>query len=395
MQTPCAYVSSGVANKSHNTCCKRRRLTPQIRFLIKAFIIFEASSNEPHLSTPIDDLADDIKLLAGAIELVFEELQELGAGDDDHAYAQVERTQHVFMRHVAYLPQQIEDRQDGPTPFFDRHVDVGGQDARDVFDQSASGDVRQALDHAFMFDQPFQRGLIAFMRLQQLFGDGAAEFGHVLVEVISGGVEDQLARKAVTVGVQPLRRQPDHDVALRDARAVNDPVTVDHADDEPRKVIFADGVKSGHLGGLAPEQRAIVFAASGGQPVDNLGDDVGVEFPRGDVIEEEERPGALNQDVVDAVRHEVVADRVVDARGERYFQLRAHSVATRDQDRLARVWENAVEHPAEAAYFGKDVLVERRARQLLDLLGRLVRRVYVDARVFVSDRVIHNLNSVC
>ena len=50
-----------------------------------------SDSNEPHLPAPIDDLADDVKLLAGATELVFEELHGLGAGDDDHAYAQVER----------------------------------------------------------------------------------------------------------------------------------------------------------------------------------------------------------------------------------------------------------------------------------------------------------------
>src|SRR5262245_45656257 len=355
----------------------------------------EYSSNEPHLPVPINDLADDVKLLADAIELVFEELHGFGADDDDHAYAQVKGAQHVFARHGADFPQQVEDRQGGPAPFIERHVDVGGQDARDVFDQSAASDVRQALDHAVVFDQPFERGQIAFMGLQQLFGDGAAEFGHILVEFISGGAEEQLARQAVPVGVQTRRRQPDHYVALRDARAVDDPVAVDHADDEAREVVFAVGVKSGHLGRLAPEQRAIALTAAGRQPVDNLGDDVGVELARGDVIEEEERPGALNQNVVDAVRHKVVTDRVVDARGERHFQLGADPVAARDQNRLARVGENAVEHPSEAAYFGKDVLVERRARQLLDLLGRHVRRVDVDSRVFVSDRITHNLNSVC
>src|SRR6185369_14518046 len=182
------------------------------------------------------DLANYIKLLAGAIELVFDKLQGLGAGDDDHAYAQVESSQHVFSRHVADLLQQIEDRQDGPTAILKRHVDIGGQNTRNVFDQSAAGDVRQSLNHAFVFDQPFERGQIAFMRLQQLFSGGAAEFGHDLIQLISGGVEEQLASQAVSVGMQSLGRQPEHYVPFSDARAVDDSVSVDHADDEARQV---------------------------------------------------------------------------------------------------------------------------------------------------------------
>src|SRR5215475_6535263 len=350
------------------------------------------SSNEPHLTIPVDDFADVVKLLASASELVFDKLQALRGGDDDHAYAQVESTQHVFARHVADLPHQIEDGKDGPASFFERDVDVGRQDARDVFDQSASGDVRQALDHAFVFDQPFERGQIAFMRLQQFFGGCAAEFGHGLIEFVSGRVEEQLARQAVPVGVQAGRRQSERDVAFGDPRAVDDPVAVDHADDEARKVVFTLGVKSRHLGRLASEQRAVAFTTASRQPIDNLGNDGGIEFARGDVIEEEERPGALNQNVVDAMRHEVVADSVVDARGERHFQLGSDPVAARYQNRLARVRENAVEHPAEAAYLGQDMFVERRTRQLLDSLRRPVRRVDINARVFVSDRIIHNLN---
>src|SRR5262249_12569032 len=126
--------------------------------LLRLFNTFSRNdSNEPYLSGPIHNLADNIKLLASVIELVFDKLQELRAGDDDHADAQIERPQHILARNGADLPHQLEDRQDGPTAFVNHYVDIGRQNARDVFDQSAAGDVGQAFDHAFVLDQSFER----------------------------------------------------------------------------------------------------------------------------------------------------------------------------------------------------------------------------------------------
>ena len=46
-------------------------------------------------------------------------------------------------------------------------------------------------------------------------------------------------------------------------------------------------------------------------PLTTVGGDVDVELAAGEVVEEEERLGALHEDVVDAHRHEIDADRVV------------------------------------------------------------------------------------
>ncbi len=72
----------------------------------------------------------------------------------------------------------------------------------------------------------------------------------------------------------------------------------------------------GMLGRLAADQRAAGLLAAGGDALDHVGRDVDVELAAGEVVEEEQRLGALHEDVVDAHRDEVDADGVVPAERE-------------------------------------------------------------------------------
>ena len=69
----------------------------------------------------------------------------------------------------------------------------------------------------------------------------------------------------------------------------------------------------------------------------------------GVVVEEEQRLGALHDDVVDAHRHQVDADRVGDARLDRDLELGADAVGAGDQDRVLEARRLEVEQAAEAA----------------------------------------------
>ena len=62
---------------------------------------------------------------------------------------------------------------------------------------------------------------------------------------------------------------------------------------------------------------------------------VDVELAAGEVVEEEQRLGALHQDVVDAHRDQVDADGVVPVEREGELELGADAVGAGDQDRLA------------------------------------------------------------
>ena len=64
---------------------------------------------------------------------------------------------------------------------------------------------------------------------------------------------------------------------------------VDQADERAGDVERALGVHAGHLGGLAAEQHAPARLARLGHSGDDLGDMVGIELARGDVVEEEQR----------------------------------------------------------------------------------------------------------
>ena len=62
----------------------------------------------------------------------------------------------------------------------------------------------------------------------------------------------------------------------------------------------------------------------------------GVELAGGEIVEEEQRLGALHDEVVDAHRDEVDADRVVHAGLDGDLELGADAVGGRDQDRILK-----------------------------------------------------------
>ena len=90
---------------------------------------------------------------------------------------------------------------------------------------------------------------------------------------------------------------------------------------------------------------------------DPLGDAV-VELAGGEIVEEEQRLGALDDEVVGAHRDEVDADRVVPVVVDRELELGADAVVGGDQQRVGIAGRLGIEEPAEAADLG----VRARAR---------------------------------
>src|SRR2546423_5895217 len=90
-----------------------------------------------------------------------------------------------------------------------------------------------------------------------------------------------------------------------DRAAIDNFFSIDYADDESRDVVFTLSVKTRHLGGLAAQQHASVFAAAARDSLDHAANRFGRQFSCRDVIEKEKRPRALDQNVVDAVIDQV------------------------------------------------------------------------------------------
>jgi hypothetical protein len=106
----------------------------------------------------------------------------------------------------------------------------------------------------------------------------------------------------------------------------------------------------------------------------------GIELAGGEIVEEEQRLGALHDKVVDAHGDQVDADRVVPAGVDGDFQLGADAVIGRDQNRVGEAGGLEVEQPAETADLAIGARPARGPHQRLDLLDHQVAGVDVDAR---------------
>ena len=172
------------------------------------------------------------------------------------------------------------------------------------------------------------------MRLEQRVADGRAQLGDVVVEREAQPLEQHLARQRVAVRVQ-ARSKAGRAAHRPRARLAGERATaLDHADDEARQVVVVGGVRPGHLRRLAADQRASELAAGACDAADDRLDASSIHPAERNVVEEEERQRTLDEDVVDAMRHQVVADRVVHAGGQRDADLRSDAVGRRDQDGL-------------------------------------------------------------
>ena len=120
---------------------------------------------------------------------------------------------------------------------------------------------------------------------------------------MTSDLKEKFSRQRVTVRVQSNRWQPEHDVTRRDSMTVNHPVAIDNPDDEAGYIVFAVCIEPRHLGRLAAQQHAAIFTAAVGHAFDDAGNYLRREFPGRDVVEEEQRPRTLYQNVVDAMVH--------------------------------------------------------------------------------------------
>ena len=135
----------------------------------------------------------------------------------------------------------------------------------------------------------------------------------------------------------------------------------------------------GHLRGLAADQGAAGLVAARGDAGDHLPRLAWVELAGSEIIQEEQRLGALHHDVVDAHRHQIDADRVVDAGLDRDLQLGADAVGAGDQDRIGEPRRLQVEQRAEAAEAAHHSWPVRGPRERLDRLDQRIGRLDVHA----------------
>ena len=154
-------------------------------------------------------------------------------------------------------------------------------------------------------------------------------------------------RKAVAVHARAGKAE--NDVAGCDSRAGQHLVALDRADAEAGEIIVAGRVHARHFGGFAADQRAAGLPAALGDRRDDRRGDVIVELPGGIIIEEEQRLGALNDEIVGAHRDQIDADAVMTSGLDRELELGADAVVRGDQQGIAIARRLEIEEAAKAA----------------------------------------------
>ena len=299
---------------------------------------------------------------------------------------------HFGIGDAAVLLQPLEQRRHRPGARIEHGDQIVLQHARHVFDQTAAGDVDHAVD--FHRRHQCQQGLdVNAGRLHQHIGQFAAV--EIAFQVRLGQFDD-LAHQRVTVRVHARRCQAQHHVARGDLLAVNDLRLFDRADGEAGQVVFTGRVHAGHLGRFAADQRATSQFATARHALDDSGRGGHVELAAGEIIEEKQRLGALHQDVIDAHRDQVDADRVVPVQLERQLQLGAHAVGARHQHRLL-VFLADFKQRAEAADAAHHAFAHRALGKRLDRFDQRIAGIDIDTGIAVRKgdigRLIHGVGA--
>ena len=178
-------------------------------------------------------------------------------------------------------------------------------------------------------------------------GDHGA-FGRPIETLLGNEPPDQ--GKAVRVDAR--RRQADQHVANCDVGPRQDLIALDRADTKASQIVVPGLVHPRHLGGLATDQGAAGLAAACRDARDDVTRRLHIELAGREIIKEKQWLGALNDQIVDAHRDEVDADRVVHPAFDCDHQLGADAVVGGNQNRVAIAGPLQVEQAAEATEIG-------------------------------------------
>src|SRR5271166_1407770 len=159
------------------------------------------------------------------------------------------------------------------------------------------------------------------------------------------------------------------------------------ADRETGEVVIALGIQSGHLGRLAAHQRAAGFLAARCDAGDHRARLRDRQMTGREIVQEEQRLGALHHQIVDAHRHQIDANRIVQSGLDGQLQLGAHPVGGGNQDRVGEARRLRVEQGTEAAQPTQHAGAAGGPCQRLDRLHQRLARIDIDARLAVRQAI--------
>ena len=107
-----------------------------------------------------------------------------------------------------------------------------------------------------------------------------------------------------------------------------------HTNGKTGDIIFTIRIKSRHLRRLATDQGTARLFAGPGHAAHDVGDFFRLQFADGDIVQKEQRFGALDQNIVDAHGDRILADGIMFVHHKGQLELGSHPVRAGNQNRL-------------------------------------------------------------
>ena len=221
--------------------------------------------------------------------------------------------------------------------------------------------------------------MVIRVNAQKFLAERLSHPGSRLVQREFGFFNKHLAGERVAVRVQSVSFKADENISFANFRAIEHFGAIHNANDRSSDIVFAFLIHTRHLGGFATNESTASFFAGFRKPFEDLFKNWRIELFATDVVEEEKRTGADDGDVVDAMVHEILTDRIVPVRREGDFEFCSNTIHARDENRLPHSFEVRLEKAAKAADFTEHLRSVRAAHESVDSFFNLVTEVYIDS----------------
>lgn len=165
------------------------------------------------------------------------------------------------------------------------------------------------------------------------------------------------------------------------------------ADGKSGEIKIAVRIHARHFRRLAADQGGTRLAAAFGNSGNNSARGVNVEFPRCVIIEEEQRLGALNHQIVHAHGDKVRADAGIVSGSDRKAEFCSDAVGRGDEYRIPEPGGFRIEDTTKAANSAIGTRPDRGLYQRLDGVDQPVRRMNINARFLVGKGAVRSIGS--
>ena len=241
-------------------------------------VVIENSGNR-NTACAARHFADDVGALLARAQMFNDRIGVIGSGNRDHAEAIVERAIHFGLIDFAEPRDEIEDRRHSPGAAADSRVQVLRHHPRQILDDTAAGDIRQALEREAI--EKIKHGLrIDAGRAQQLIAERAAEFRHACAKLEFCAIDQDLAHKRESIGVKAGGGQADNRIADAHFRWIRDSRALGEAHGKASEIVFTGPIEAGHLRRFTADERHLCLRATLRDTLDDGEREALIELPQ-------------------------------------------------------------------------------------------------------------------